>query len=117
MVGAVTRRAIVLLLALTGASGAQPSAEPGPVRVVLRARLPASGAAPRLVLEGQAFRGAPALSCFYQRRDFAPAWSDGDALRPRVEELFAALAAAPDDGLRTEDYRLAALQRLAAAVR
>ena len=121
MIGALTRRTIVLLLALaamTGAqAGAQPPADPGPVQVILRARLPASGAAPRLVLEGQAFQASPALACFYQGRDFAPAWSDGAALRPWIEDLFAALAAAPDDGLRAEGYRLAALQRLAAAVR
>ena len=120
-IGALTRRAIVPLLALAAMTAAQadaqPTADPRPVRVILRARLPASGAAPRLVLEGQAFQASPALACFYQRRDFASAWSDGEALRPQVEELFAALQAAPDDGLRTEDYRLAALQRQAAAVR
>jgi murein L,D-transpeptidase YcbB/YkuD len=112
------KRAAILLFAVTGVAAApgvrQPPdpATPATVRAVLHARIPASGAAPRLVLEGEAFRASPALACFYQRRDFAPAWSAGNA-----GELFAALAAAPDDGLRTEDYRLAALQRLAAAVR
>jgi len=125
--GRLALAALALVLAVfVGAPawlGAQPPPGPGgaaveasPVALVLRARLPASGAAPRLLLDGEAFRASPDLACFYQRRDFAPAWSDGDALRPAVEELFAALAAAPDDGLRTEDYRLAGLQRLAAAV-
>lgn len=86
------------------------------VRMVLRARIPASGAPPRLQLEGQTFRASPDLACFYQRRDYAPAWSAGGGLRPSVDELLAALAAAPDDGLRTEDYRLAALQRAASSV-
>ena len=109
------RRAAILLLALAGAPGTRPPADTAPLKVMLRALIPASGAAPRLVLEGQSFRASVALACFYQRRDFAPAWSDGSALQPRTGELFAALAAAPDDGLRAEDYRLAALQRLAAA--
>ena len=85
--------------------------------MILRARIPASGAAPRLELEGEAFRAAPDLACFYDRRGFAPAWSAGGALRPGVDELLAALAAAADDGLRPEDYRLAALQRFTAGVR
>ena len=117
MFGTTVRQAIVLLLALAGASGAQPAMDSGAVRLILRARIPVSGAAPRLTLEGQTFQASPDLACFYQRRDFAPAWSDGEALRPRVEELLAAFAAVPDDGLRAEDYRLAALRRLAAAVR
>jgi len=114
---AFTRRAAILLLALAGVPGARPTADPGPLKVLLRALIPASGAAPKLMLEEQRVRASTALACFYQRRDFAPAWSDGSALLPRTGELFAALAAAPDDGLRTEDYRLDALQRRAAAVR
>jgi len=117
MFGITVRQAVVLLLALAGVSSAQPSVDPGAVRLILRARIPVSGAAPRLTLEGQAFQASPDLACFYQRRDSAPAWSDGGVLRPGVEELLAALAAAPDDGLRAEDYRLAALRRLAATVR
>jgi len=111
------RRAAILLLALAGAPGARPPADPGPLKVILRALIPASGAAPKLVLEGQGVRASTALACFYQRRDFSPAWSDGSALLPRTGELVAALAAAPDDGLRAEDYKLDALQRRAAAVR
>ncbi|HEX7181838.1 MAG TPA: L,D-transpeptidase family protein [Thermoanaerobaculia bacterium] len=86
-------------------------------RVVLRARFPASGAAPRLALEGQRFQGSPELPCFYERRGFVPAWSEGGTLRREVQELLAALAAAEDDGLRAEDYRPAALARLTAALR
>lgn len=86
-------------------------------QLVLRARLSGSGAAPRLELEGREFRASPLLSCFYERRDFKPAWSSGSALRPDVDELLAALATAKDDGLRTEDYRLSSLERLATAAR
>jgi murein L,D-transpeptidase YcbB/YkuD len=120
----VLERSLTLLLALAGLAGAwsrglgaQEPPAPEQVRVVLRALLPASGAAPRLEIEGQGFRTSPELPCFYQRRDFAPAWSAGGALQPRVEELLATLAAAESDGLRAEDYRSTALERLAAALR
>jgi L,D-transpeptidase YcbB len=107
------------MLALTGI--ASPAEEPPPVqdqvRMVLRARFPASGAAPRLLLEGEAFRSSPLLPCFYERRSYAPAWSRGGVLRPAAGELLSALAAAGDHGLRPGDYRLAALQRLASAAR
>lgn len=88
-----------------------------PVRLVLRTRLPASGAAPRLEVEGEGFRASPFLSCFYERREFLPAWSARGALRPEAEELLTALATAANDGLHAGDYRTAALVRLAAAAR
>ena len=113
---AVCRRSVLALLLLAASAAAGQPPAPEQVRAVLRARIPASGAAPRLALAGEAFRGSPSLACFYQRRDFAPAWSEGGALRPAVAELLAALAGAPEDGLRAEDYRPAALARLAAAV-
>src|SRR6476659_3947705 len=102
MTGSLTRPVFLLVLALAGVPGAPQPADPGAVRMVLRTRIPASGAAPRLVLEGQAFKASPDLACFYQRRDFVPAWSEANALRARVDELPAALAAAPADGLQPE---------------
>jgi murein L,D-transpeptidase YcbB/YkuD len=123
---ALVRRFLLSLLALAllvlpgVGSRARPETQeppaPDPVRVVLRALIPASGAPPRLEIEGRGFQASPALPCFYQRRDFVPAWSAGGALRPEVQELLAALAAAADDGLRAEDYRTTALERLAAAM-
>jgi murein L,D-transpeptidase YcbB/YkuD len=109
-------------LALGGLSsrpalGVQESTVPDQTQTVLRALFPASGVPPRLELEGQTFPASPDLPCFYQRRDFAPAWSTSGGLRPAVDELLTALATAQDDGLRPEDYRLAALLRFAGAVR
>ena len=91
------------------------SAQGPQVQTILRARFPPSGAAPRLVLEGEAFRSSPLLSCFYERWGYEPAWSREGALRPAAGELLSALAAAGDHGLRAEDYRTAALRRLASA--
>lgn len=112
----------VAVLTLPGVRGrpqlaAQDTAVADQVRLVLRSRVPASGTALRFQAGGQSFQASPDLACFYQRRDFVPAWSRGAVLRPEIPELLAVLAAAAEDGLRAEDYRPAELQRLAAALR
>ena len=96
--------------------GAQEPALADQAQLILRARLSGSGTAPRLEIEGRELRLSSLLPCFYERRDFKPAWSAGGALRPAAGELLAALAAAEDDGLHSEDYRLSALARRAAAL-
>ncbi len=84
---------------------------------ILRARFPASGAPPELPADGGPFRGAPGLPCFYDRRHYAPAWVGDKGLRPDADELLAALADAPADGLDSERYRLADLRQRLARVR
>ena len=101
---------VILLLA-----SAQEPPLHDPVQVILRARFPASGAAPQLAVEGQTFPSSPLLPCFYERRGYAPAWSHAGTLRPAAGELLSALAAAGDHGLRAEDYRTAELRSLADA--
>jgi L,D-transpeptidase YcbB len=102
-------------LAVLAFSGSWSPGQEPPVQMTLRARFPASGAAPRLVLEEETVRSSPLLPCFYERRGYTPAWSNAGALRPAAGELLWALAAAGDHGLQPEDYRPAALQRLASA--
>lgn len=115
-------RLLLLVLFVLGAGrgcaplGAQEAPDTDQVRLILKTRVPSSGAAPRLELGGEALRASPPLACFYQRRDFLPAWSAAGTLRPQAGELLAALAAAGDDGLRAEDYRTDALARFAATV-
>ena len=97
---------------------AQPSAQPSALRQrlqpILRARFPVSGEPPALPTAGGSFRAAPDLSCFYERRSYAPAWIGERGVRPEADDLIAALADAPADGLDPERYRLADLrQRLA----
>jgi murein L,D-transpeptidase YcbB/YkuD len=91
-----------------------PAALPQRVQPILHARFPASGEPPVLVTASGSFRAAPDLSCFYERRNYAPAWINEKGVRPDADELIAALAGAPADGLDPERYRLADLrQRLA----
>ena len=83
---------------------------------ILRARFPVSGEPPELPLAAGSFRAAPDLTCFYDRRHYAPAWVGDAGLRPDADELAAALTDAPADGLDPERYHLADLrQRLALA--
>jgi L,D-transpeptidase YcbB len=89
---------------------------PQTLQPILRARMPASGKPPELAVAGGSFRAAPGIPCFYDRRKYAPAWIGDRGLRPDADELIAALADAPADGLDPERYRLADLrQRLAQA--
>lgn len=119
-----TRSAQILILSalsLAGLAGlrlaGQEASDSDRVPIILRARLSAGGARPRLEIEGEAFRAAPDLACFYDRRGYVPAWSTDRGPLPVVDDLLAALAAAGDDGLRSEDYRLVPLRALAEAVR
>lgn len=109
--------ATLALAAVSSPAAAQTPPAPDDIRVILRSLLPASGAAPWLAVEGQGFRAAPDIVCFYNRRGFTPAWSEGGALRPQAGELLTALASAADDGLRPEDYRVEALKRRVEAAR
>ncbi|HEV7667387.1 MAG TPA: L,D-transpeptidase family protein [Thermoanaerobaculia bacterium] len=90
---------------------------PDPALILLRERFPAAGEPLRLELDGRSYRVAPELACFYERRSFLPAWSTENGLLPVADQLLAALGGAADEGLHPEDYRLAALQGLADAVR
>src|SRR5690348_17207028 len=98
--GSARFRQQLLLLSVLAVARTTAAEEPSlgeRVRLMLHGRLPASGAAPRLELEGESFAASPALACFYQRRRFLPAWSADGAVRPGAGELLAALAAAGDD--------------------
>jgi murein L,D-transpeptidase YcbB/YkuD len=106
-----------LLLTGTAPLAAQaPGSLPQRLQPILQARFPASGQPPTLLTATGSFRAAPDLSCFYDRRKYAPAWVGEKGVRPDADELIAALADAPADGLDSERYRLADLrQRLAQA--
>lgn len=114
------RRAVLLLagascLPLAGAPAvsSQETSPPQLVQVILRARIPVSGKAPELAGGGPPFLASSALPCFYERRGFAPAWSDGQELRRDVDDLLAAIEEAAGEGLNPEDYLLPDLRRRA----
>lgn len=114
--------AVFFLLALPSLGGQEPSTQPLPtltqrLQPILRARFPASGEPPELPLAAGSFRAAPGVPCFYDRRGYAPAWVGDAGLKPDADELLAALAEAPADGLDAERYQLDDLRQRLAAVR
>jgi murein L,D-transpeptidase YcbB/YkuD len=127
--GSARARSLAVLLAgfcwlvlagtpLAGQPAAPQATLPQRVQLILRTRIPASGKAPELRFpDGTAARANPGLPCFYERRDFVPAWIMDSGLRPGVDELLEALAEAANDGLRPEDYHLASLRQQAAQAR
>lgn len=101
---------LALLVLAPFLSAAQPPQDLATVTAaVLRGRI--SGVTPTLRLEGGTWRAPDQLACFYERRGFVPAWSDGQGLRTSAADLLTALDAAGDDGLRPADYRTDALRR------
>ena len=48
---------------------------------------------------------------FYQKRDYAPAWIDGNAPRPQMDDFIAALQRADREGLDPELYNASTLAR------
>jgi murein L,D-transpeptidase YcbB/YkuD len=116
------RHLLAFALVLAGLASRAPAGAQEPpfpslperLQPILRARFPASGDPPALATADGSFPAASGVSCFYDRRHYAPAWADERGLRPDAGELIAALADAPADGLDPERYRLADLrQRLA----
>ncbi len=111
------------LLALAGLSSLRISGQedlapdPDRVPIVLRARVSAGGARPKLEIDGRTFRAAPDLVCFYERRKFVPAWSDDRGLFSVADDLLGALGAAAEDGLLPEDYRVEALRNVVDSAR
>jgi murein L,D-transpeptidase YcbB/YkuD len=81
-------------------------------QALIRARFPASGAAPQLRLGGETFRGSAGLPCFYERRGYAPAW-----IGTQADALLGTLSRATEDGLNPEEYHAAGLRQLAAQAR
>ncbi|MDR1989197.1 MAG: peptidoglycan-binding protein, partial [Acidobacteriaceae bacterium] len=57
----------------------------------------------------------PAVSAFYQTRDYQPVWTNATGLTPAGERVMRTLARANEDGLNPEDYDPALLASLAAA--
>ena len=57
------------------------------------------------------------LPSFYERRFYRPAWSDESGLTRLVDDLVVSLRRADIEGLRSEDYHLAGIEAVLAALR
>ena len=83
----------------------------------IRIRIEAAGVVTELRAGGTRVHESVALPDFYVRRLYRPAWSDRRGPTRLVDDLVSALRRADLEGLRPEDYHLAAIETLLAAVR
>jgi murein L,D-transpeptidase YcbB/YkuD len=83
----------------------------------IRTRIEAAGVVTELQAGGDPVYASEALPGFYLRRLYRPVWSYERGLSRLVVDLVNALHRANLDGLRAEDYHLAAIRSLLRAVR
>ena len=84
------------------------AADPGTVSDEIRARVEMLRSGSDLIVRGATVTSTTVLPALYQRRDFAPAWTNPRA----VTQLFHAVRRIDEDGLDPEDYHLATLEQL-----
>jgi murein L,D-transpeptidase YcbB/YkuD len=83
----------------------------------IRTRIEVAGVTAELRAGGEPVYASDALPGFYVRRLYRPAWEDKHGPTRSVYDLVNALRRADLEGLRPEEYHLAAIETLLAAVR
>jgi murein L,D-transpeptidase YcbB/YkuD len=112
-------RALLVGAALAALAGcaSPPTTEERLVAEQIRTRIEAAGVVAELRAAGEPVYASSVLPKFYERRLYRPAWSDGGGPTRLADELVAALHRAGLEGLRSEDYHLAGIEAVLAAVR
>jgi len=93
---------------------------PSPAELVadrIRTRIEAAGVAMELKAAGEPVYASLVLPSFYERRLYHAAWSDERGPTRLADDLIDALRRADLEGLRSEDYHLAGIEAVLAAVR
>ena len=83
----------------------------------IRTRIEAAGVVMELRAAGEPVYASLVLPSFYERRLYRPAWSDERGPTRLADDLLDALRRADLEGLRSEDYHLAGIETVLAAVR
>jgi len=83
----------------------------------IRTRIEEAGVVTELRAGGEPVYASLVLPGFYERRLYRPAWSDKDGPTPLADDVVKALQRAALEGLRPQDYHLAAIEILLAAAR
>ena len=116
----------LLIGAALAGCGSPPRAEAGqadtrsPVELVaerIRTRIEAAGVVTELRAGGEPVYESVVLPSFDERRLYGPAWSDERGPTRLADDLIGALHRADLEGLRSEDYHLAGIEAVLAAVR
>lgn len=112
-------RVLCIGAALAGCGSPPQTEEAGHELVAerIRTRIEAAGVVTDLRAGGEPVYESVALPGFYVRRLYRPAWSDTGGPTRLADDLVRALRRADREGLRGEDYHLAAIDTLLAAVR
>ena len=87
-------------------------ADDSTVSDAIRARVETLQSGSDLIIRDATVASTTVLPTLYQQRDFAPAWTNTQA----VKQLFDAVRNIDEDGLDPEDYHLTALEKLLAEV-
>jgi len=83
----------------------------------IRTRIEAAGVVADLRAAGEPVYASDVLPKFYERRLYSPAWSDEHGATRLADDFLGALRRADAEGLRAEDYHLAGIEAVLAAVR
>jgi murein L,D-transpeptidase YcbB/YkuD len=83
----------------------------------IRTRIEAAGVVMELRAAGEPVYASLVLPSFYERRLYHPAWSDERGPTRLADDLINALRRADLEGLRSDDYHLAGIETVLAAVR
>ncbi|PYO91944.1 MAG: peptidoglycan-binding protein, partial [Gemmatimonadetes bacterium] len=101
----------------TSAAGRVDDRSPELVAERIRTRIEAAGIVMELRAAGEPVYASLVLPSFYERRLYRPAWSDARGPTRLADDLIDALQRADLEGLRSEDYHLAGIEAVLAAVR
>jgi hypothetical protein len=82
----------------------------GQVSELLRARIEAAGAPPRISAGEEIIHASIALPLFYERRMYRPAWSGDDGPLPQADALLKAISEADREGSKPADYHLTKIE-------
>jgi len=113
----VMMQGVLLISAALAGCGSPPRTEAGLVAEHIRTRIEAAGVVADLRAAGEPVYASDVLPKFYERRLYSPAWSDERGATLLVDDFVGALRRADAEGLRAEDYHLAGIEAVLAAVR
>lgn len=82
------------------------------VREILQDKIERADSASWFVMDKEPIRATGALSRFYEKRHFQPAWLNDFGLTPQVDFLIKSIHEAYLEGLRPEDYHLNKIEEI-----
>ena len=100
--------AFVLMCVLSGCTESQ--RPPDPASLEIRNRILSAGIPPRVTMRGYSIESFELIRAFYEGRNYRPAWSAPDGIRPDADSLVEAIKGAVREGLRPREYHLAAVE-------